>query len=247
MDKSKWITAASILLLTAAFIFIVFSQGINLFGSDGSSQSEDIPDKTVLPGDDEKIYNSLRNEQYDTISVYPDISFDTVKELISDVEMPESYYWYFKSTIYSSKKSRSYEGIMKFDKGNYRIELYSDSGDLEKTVIEDSGIISVQTYSGNANIAEFSASSTTVFAEAGVPSASAFIESDGEIYSYSLIESEYGTLLYAEFESKKDNFSQTEQYYISLDYGIVVRADCYENGVLVYSLKTASLYEIENS
>lgn len=210
MDKSKWITAASILLLTAAFI-LSFSVRELIFSARTVHHNRKISRTKLSCQAMMKKYTTVL--EMNSMIPYPYILtflLISVKELISDVEMPESYYWYFKSTIYSSKKSRSYEGIMKFDKGNYRIELYSDSGDLEKTVIEDSGIISVQTYSGNANIAEFSASSTTVFAEAGVPSASAFIESDGEIYSYSLIESEYGTLLYAEFESKKDNFSQTD-------------------------------------
>lgn len=203
------------------------------------------PLELIIPGNNEKIYNIIDNQAGNTVTVYPEISHDKVKELLAAVEIPDSYYWYYESFIYSARRSRESDGILKFENGDYRIEIYSPDGNLKKTVIETAGSTLVQTYESTASKSvEFSAQSVSAFSEAGVPEAATFISSGGEDYAYSLIESEYGTLLYAEFTSEKDGYRQNEEYYISLDYGIVVQAYCYENDMLIYSLKTTALYKL---
>ena len=239
---SVLICAISLIIIIPLLVFLYF------FNADSEAglpniKNESSEDKTVIPGDDDKIYDSIRGNVHDTVGIIPDINHDTVKEMLANVKAPDAFCWYYDSTVYSSKKSSTASGILKLDSNNYKIELYSADGTLSKTVIGESESVTVQN-NIHGTLSEFAAESADMFAEAGVPDISMFSNDTGTDFEYSLVTSEYGTLLYAEFETAKDGYSQSEQYYISLDYGIVIRADCYENENIVYSLSTTALYEL---
>lgn len=237
------------IVLLAIIATSIWFGGISFKNGD-TDNNNTLPDKIQLPGDNDKIYSSLHPENYENDHVYPEISHETVKELLSVLETPNVYYWYYNSIIISSAKERTTSGILKYNNGSYMIENYSgdSNGRLEKTVIEENGVVSVQTYNnGQTSLAEFNSETTSAFIEAGVPDIKEFISDNGEDFRYSLHESEYGKLLYAEFTSEKDDYSQEQRYYISLDFGIVIKAECYENGTPVYALNTVTLYELENT
>ncbi len=237
----------AIVLLAIIVTSVIFS-GIT-FENEEKDNISDLADKIQLPGNNDKIYSSLNRENPEDNHVYPNISHENVKELLRALDTPRVYYWYYNSTIVSSAKERTTSGIMRYNNGNYMIENYSGdtSGNLEKTIIEENAIVTVQTYNNSqTSISEFNSESTNAFIEAGVPDISAFISNDGENFKYTLHDSEYGKLLYAEFTSDKDSYTQEQRYYISLDFGIVIKAECYENGSLIYALNTLTLYELEN-
>ncbi len=239
---SVLICAISLVIIIPLLMFLFFFNSESETGLT-NIKNESSEDKTVLPGDDEKIYESIRGNVHDTVNIVPGITHDTVKEMLSTLEVPNAFCWYYDSTVYSSKKSSTVSGILKLDNENYRIELYSADGTLSKTIIGESESVTVQN-NIHGTLSEFNSESTDMFSEAGVPDVSMFSTDAGTGFEYTLVTSEYGTLLYAEFETAKDGYSQSEQYYISLDYGIVIRADCYENDNIVYSLSTTALYEL---
>ncbi|MBE6570727.1 MAG: hypothetical protein E7656_00570 [Ruminococcaceae bacterium] len=243
-----------ILILGFAVLFGIVATSIYFAGIDSNSKGKndlpELPGKVQLPGNNEKIYESLESEKNKDLHVYPAVSHETVKELLSSLETPDIYYWYFNSTIISSEKERTTNGILKYNNGTYMIENYSNSPEskLEKTIVLQDDIVSVQTHDRQQmSVAEFSAKTTSAFIEAGVPDISTFINDSGADFRYSMHDSEYGKMIYAEFELEKDGYSQEQRYYISLDFGIVIKAECYENYSLVYALNTITLYELENS
>jgi hypothetical protein len=198
----------------------------------------------VLPGDEEKIYQSISGIPTDSVTLIPDITHQQVKELMSHLTVPDAFCWYYSHTLYSSKKSSTSSGILKMDEGSYRIESYTPDGVLTKTIVGEGDSISV---SNNlySTVSEFPSSTTSVFVEAGVPDIQRFISDDGLDFEYTLVNSDYGTLIFAEFVSDKNGYVQRQEYYISLDYGIVIKADCYENNNIIYALTTTALYELE--
>lgn len=235
-----------VMLLIMSFIFFGNNTGMNHIIHETDEETNELH---RLPGSDEKIYESINNRNTEFVSVYPSLDHNNVKTLLSSAVRPEKFYWEFNKTIISSQKERVTKGSVKFEGDNYRMELYSASNNnLEKTVIRQNDTVTVQTYlNTRSSVAEFPSSSTTVFVEAGVPDMIDFLSDEGEEFAYSLHESEYGKILYAEFSKEKDGYLQQKNYYICLDFGIVLKADCFENGNLVYSINTTSLYEIENS
>ena len=238
-----------IIITLLVMSYTYFGDGIKNKNSESEASSEKDNFETRLPGSDEKIYASLSEYNKDSVSVYPAIDHETVKLMLDSIVPPEVFYWEFNKTVISSLKERSTNGNMKFENGNYMVELLSaKNNEVEKTVICQGNTVSVQSHNGQSiTVADFDAETCTAFLEAGVPEISDFISDEGKNFAYSLHESELGKILYAEFSVEKDGYSQSKNYYISLDFGIVFKADCYENGKPVYSLNTLSLYEIENT
>lgn len=237
-----WKKTAVIWLVLFVSVLLLLPSCVFRQEPSGSSDKNDIS-HTVLPGDGDVIYESLHDAPRESVCLFPDVTHETVKELIANVDSPSSYCWYYTSTLYSSRKDMSRHGILIRNDGKYKIEQYDANNRLVRTVTLENGSLTVD---ADGSRSEFSPEQTSLFAEAGVPDANTFLTSSGEEFNYTLVESDYGTLLYAEFVSAKDGYEQTETYYISLDYGIVVRADCYENGTLIYSLETNALYELED-
>ncbi len=235
-----------VMLIIMSFIFFDNNAEMNHIIHESPEDSDELH---RLPGSDEKIYESISDNKTDSVSIYPSLGHDSVKLLLSSAVRPEKFYWEFNKTVISSQKERIIKGSVKFEGDNYRMELYSAANnDLEKTVIRQNDTITIQTYLDfQSSVATFSADTTSVFIEAGVPDITDFLSDEGKEFAYSLHESEYGKILYAEFSKEKDGYSQLKNYYISLDFGIVLKADCFENGNLIYSINTISLYEIENS
>ena len=198
-------------------------------------QTDSSESHTVLPGDGNILYDSLHDTPTESVRVFPDITHARVKELLSSVVPPERYCWYYTSVLYSSVKSLSRTGILIFDSGDYKAEVYDDNNRLYKSVsLRDGALYTEQ----NGAEKELPAGKSSVFSEAGIPELSSFLSDSGEDFSYTLSESDYGTLLYAVFSVEKGSYSQKQEYYISLDYGLVVRVDCYENDSLIYHLET---------
>lgn len=209
-----------------------------------NGQEDPKPTHTVLPGDGDTLYDSLHDSPADSVRIFPDITHDRVKELIRAVIPPERYCWYYTSVLYSTDGSLSRKGILIYDNGDYKNELYDGEDTLIKTVsLRDGELFVAQ----NGIETALSADSTTFFAESGISETASFLSEEGEEFSYTLAESDYGTLLYADFTVEKGAYRQRQEYYISLDYGMVVRADCYENDSLIYHLETNALYELSDS
>lgn len=241
LDKKSVIKKA---LITALISILVIASV--LFGRIGTiTDTEDSGHKTVLPGDDGEIYASLHSGEQNSVTVYPDISKDSVIALLNEsLNQQSDYTWYYKSTLISRDNAVSENGIFKCTDGTYRVDIFDGYNSLLKSVQDDGDIISVQLFNNISGQGErdYSSDSISIFEEIGVPAVEDFINSDDSQFDYSFVDSDYGKLLYAAFTTTSGSYSQLQEYYISLDFGLVVRADCYENEIPVYMLETVSLY-----
>ena len=236
------ICIVSLIIITVFLSFLAFNRNSEI--TPNNVEKDFNTNKTVLPGDEEKIYQSIAGIPDSSVKLVPDITHGQVKEMLKSLSPPQSFCWYYTHTLYSSKKSNTTSGILKIDNRDYRVEIYNTDGTLIKNIVGENDSISVQN-NIYETISEFSYDSTTVFIEAGVPDIEKFASDSGTDFEYTLVNSIYGTLLFARFNSEKNGYTQTEEYYISLDYGIVIKADCFENGNVIYSLSTTALYELE--
>lgn len=234
--KKVFIAALISLLVLSAF----------LFGRlDSITDSTPGGHKTVLPGDDGKIYASLHDKEQSSVAVYPEISNEQVIALLNEATNQQSdYTWYYKSTLISRDRSLSENGILKSSDNTYRVDIFDGNNTLQKTVEVNDAVMSVQLFNVASGQSEkdFSSESASIFEEIGVPEIYDFINSEDKDFSFSFIDSDFGKLLFASFTSVNGNYSQHQEYYISLDYALVVRADCFENDIPVYTLETVSLY-----
>ncbi len=236
------VIAIFILLLLAVSYFFFFYEP-----STDNNASDDI-DSTESNNsfDDDFLYESIEKHPNDSYQIFPNITHDNVKHLLRNVVTPENFCWYYRSALYSESGVLSENGILLADGDKYKIEIYSIDNQLKKTVIKEGELVSVSMGSNNVSPVTYTSTEFSLFSEAGVPDASSFINNTSEQFTYALADNEYGSMIQCRFENSVGNYTQTEEYYISLDYGIVVKAQCFENDNLIYSLETTALYELEN-
>lgn len=232
------------LFVLPLLVLFLLSSCTDRYEPNRENNKDDSGSHTVLPGDGNSFYDSLHDTPSESVRLFPDITHERVKELLSAVVPPERYCWYYTTTLCSSAKNLTRNGILIYGGGDCKIEVYNEGSILYKTVSLRGGSLFTEQ---NGVETELPSDKNSVFTEAGVVSLSSFLEDSGEDFSYTLAESDYGTLLFASFAVEKGSYRQTQEYYISLDYGIVVRADCYENDTLIYHLETNALYELSDS
>lgn len=198
---------------------------------------------TILSGDGDSVYGSLRDNADESAYVYPTVPHDKVKEMLRAIVPPARYSWYYTTELYSSVDSLSRHGILSYVDGDIRIELYDENDTLLKTVLTEDGVLYSER---DEKRTELASDDGNVFIEAGMVSPDTFLEDTGDDFTYSLRESDYGTVLFASFSTQKETYSQRQEYTVSLDYGVVLRADCYENEKRIYHLETTALYELKD-
>lgn len=244
-ERSKRTHARGILsaFLSAATLFSCVSCSFGRRSERDDNKKTPIDSDTVLSGDGDSVYGSLRSETDESIYVYPTLSHDKVKEMLRAIVPPTRYSWYYTTELYSSTDSLSRKGIFSYVDGNMRVELYDKDDRLLKTVLTEEGVLYSE--SGEKRT-ELSTDHNSFFVEAGMVSIDTFLNDTGDDFAYRLLDSDYGTVLFASFFSEKGTYSQRQEYSVSLDYGVVLSADCYENEALIYHLETNALYELDN-
>ena len=178
--KKVFIAALISLLVLSAF----------LFGRlDSITDSTPGGHKTVLPGDDGKIYASLHDKEQSSVAVYPEISNEQVIALLNEATNQQSdYTWYYKSTLISRDRSLSENGILKSSDNTYRVDIFDGNNTLQKTVEVNDAVMSVQLFNVASGQSEkdFSSESASIFEEIGVPEIYDFINSEDKDFSFSL-------------------------------------------------------------
>jgi|GEM_PF-3224042 len=204
-------------------------------------QLEDGGKQTVLPGDKGKIYDSLKSrKKVKGIEVYPNITHDNLKAMIENIKPENNYYWETMTTVFSKKESIKSKNIIRFYKGSYRIELYDSKNKLTKLIADNKTSTVVENAEGASQT--FPSGTLSLASQAGVAEMSKFLTLPQDAsYHFTLVESDFGDLLNLTFDYSYETYTQKEIYWISLDYGLVVRAETYENGELAYLLETEKL------
>lgn len=200
---------------------------------------------TVIPGDDGVIYDSIMNEGNEFVEVKTGLTIDNVRLLIENIKNDVNYYWEGDLTLFSNGESLKTKSIIRYYNGLYRVEVYDKNGFLQKIAAENNTVLTEKVYNSYDGIYKtknYPTKSMSLYAEAGVPDINKFLEADNtRNVSYSLIESDFGTLICLEFDYSIESYTQREIYFVSLDYGICVRAETYENGELVYLCESKTL------
>lgn len=202
---------------------------------------------TVLPHDEGEIYESLsQKKSSDSITVVPDLSWDNVYALLSDVEASDNYYHEAITTLYGQNNTKKIlsASVTRTD-GKYEVIVYNQNSEIVKRIRETQDLVSISNFdeNGKEDITAVERANFDIQSQSGVViTHDAFYQTpDNTLSSYSLAQTELGSVLEITFTSTLENYTQLQKYWLSLDYGIVTRAECYEDNVLVYLMETTSL------
>ncbi len=202
---------------------------------------------TVLPNDEGEIYKSLSQKKSSgNITVVPDLSEENVYALLADVEPSDNYYHEVTVTLFglnnTKKTNRAF--ITKTD-GKYDVIIYNQNSQMQKRIREIDDMISISNFNEAQNeyITIVEKGSFDIQSQTGVViTHNAFYETPENVLTqYSLAQSDLGSVLEITFTSTLENYSQIQKYWLSLDFGVVTRAECYEDNALVYLMETSVL------
>ena len=169
---------------------------------------------------------------------------ENVKNMLSGLKIADQYSHDVHYSVISDKSTltrRAY--IMKKD--NIHCAFYlSDNGNVEKQMIRNDSFTSVNTIKGGKlNSTVYSNGNIDFASQTGIilTHEDFYAAADEPGYTFSINYDDFGTVMLIEFTSSMGEYSQLQKYTLSLDYGIVTEARCYENEKLIYELTTNSL------
>lgn len=209
--------------------------------------SKESAKENVLPNDDGKIYDALKKGQSDgNVTVTAELNPQNVRKMLEGVKPKDSYYQEVNTTLYDNSNSVTTKAVVRKSAGKYSVKLYNSEGTLKKEIDELESATQIKVYSSanRFDTVEVPTGSFDMSGESGVViTHENFLNSENELEAadYSMAQSPFGTIMQITFNTSLENYTQTEVYWLSLDYGIVTRCECYEGENLVYKLETIAL------
>ncbi len=205
-------------------------------------------DKSMVIGseDDFEIYNALKADGNDKKLNSVGITFDNADVILKNLGPVQNYSQIIHiESIYGKYKVNETVSIFVND-SLYTATILNSHGVQTRQLVEGIDSITITDYiDGRAIEAEYQKGSFSVYEECGfILDVDNFLASNFKLNdaTFVLTENEkFGSLMIVSFESCYESLKQVEQYTVSLDYGVVVSAFCYEGDNLIYSMTTSEL------
>ncbi len=198
-----------------------------------------------------EIYESIADNNENKIQVvFPQITKDNLKELLQSITPIDNYYQEASTKTFYNGTAIEKKVTIRCQNSLYQASVFDSNGTQQKEIQQYNDYVDISYFdlqgkqgdivtlqNGNFNISD----------ECGVVvNHEMFLESLTEISdsSYSFEYESFGTVVKLSFDTTFENYTQKQIYWLSLDYGIVVKAQSYENDVLVYQTETIVLNSI---
>ncbi len=236
MRLKKMIGPAAMTLMVLAVVLYILIAGIL------PATNPTVTAPPPISGDDPV----LQSPSPDYVAVKPQVTVENVRQVLRDIPRPEHLLWETAVTLHSGDAVLTRTGICRYRGDLFRVELYDGSGEAlmvcaggpEGVTLRD------ERYSGMTQLAY--SEQTTPEALLGMAPLFFLTEApEGTVTDARLVEYGDGWAVYAEFQTEE--LSQTEKYWVSLEYGVVLKAEAYHDGELVYEAGTTKLEKTESS
>lgn len=164
---------------------------------------------------------------------------DSVREMLETLQPADSYFQDVTYTIISDKSTATKHALIMKKAGVYCAFYISENGTIEKQLIRQDDTTTINTLVGdNLHSVTYNNGDIDFDSQTGIimTHRDFFQAVEDPAYTFSVMSGDYGTALFIEFTTTIGAYSQLQQYKLSLDYGIVTQANCFENGRLIYTL-----------
>lgn len=222
------------------FKFPAFIEVI-LFGNE-QTNANDIDNSNSVYGSISETENSISN-------LVLEITSENLKELLSDIKPMSDYYHEVTTNLYSGTNTLFQKITMRRQDGFYHAIIYNSDGLIEKEIQQFENTVDITYYDqeGSFTANKIPSAKFDISDQTGVlVTHEYFLESLSLVYnaSYDFSFDSFGTVVRLSFETTLDDYVQKQIYWLSLDYGVVVKAQSYENNNLIYQMNTVSLTDI---
>ncbi len=213
-----------------------------LFSRSGTYGGEDVRRSSDI------LRSAAEEENYDIIQA--DMSKENVKKMLSLLEPEKDFTQEIEYSLMSGTSSLTERVIITMREDISVAHFISGTDEVTKQVVYSDGTTSVSTVlPGGVKTVSYQSGKIAFSEQVGaLLTYEDFLDvSDDDDYSFSLISSESGTMMLISFTSRSGEYTQEQTYKLSLEYGVVTEAYCYENDALIYSLSTSYIGKERNA
>lgn len=234
-------TIAFILLARANLISLPgFMQ--NIFDSD-----EEIISETKSDGQEIFQFIGSAPENDDEFRDYPEITVDNMNTLLNSLVPHKNFYWESVSKTYSSDSVVTKNCRSRISGNKYNVDILNNEGNVVKKFISNGEkTVITSYYSGTSESSSYASGIFDFYSDAGLISVDYFKDADftngnSEIR---LVKNDQYNLVSVMYTYDRNGTTVKNVYGISLDYGVVLFAECYEDDIPVFEQTTTSIYPI---
>ncbi len=233
---STLMLAAVVLSVAVLTLFILQRyEVIDLSGKGETPESE-----SVIPGDEGRFLEALQNGSAEGVTVTYDIGEQDVYALLKKNPPITCFYLANTFTYYGETKNASGSNKIWRDGDRFRIQTYEGDA-LVQTVVSDGRIVYVSQSTDDTFFSFPYSEHFEVESYARMPRARDFFELPSvSDLSITLFRDESDTLYHVSYQDTA--LSQIERLFLSLEYGLVLKAESYADQKLVYSLETTEIH-----
>ena len=181
---------------------------------------------------------------------YPAITPEKLSVLLDSVEPYDNFYWECTSKLIANNNKRIKKCKLRISGDKYNVEILDENDLTVRKCISDgySTVIKSSFENGTPKSRIYKHGLFDYYSDASVISFEYFknfnFTSDGmEIFH---IEKDGFNLISINHSYERNGIVVKNNYLVSLDYGVVLFAECFENDELIYSLETKSINSISS-
>lgn len=243
----------NIALVVLLFCFIVC--GLNIIGIYNLPR----PIEKLLgtyEGDDnssyvaEGVYNSILFDESELPFSSVSLGYENAMKILTEISPVSNYVQKVDITHYYNQNTRIEELDIECDGGLYSVSIYN-AGKLIRSVVQEKHDVTVtEFFDDDSRSSVIRRGEFDIFEECGfVLNVDEFVDAgyNLDVADYSQVINDNGTFIIISFNSEFNGIPQMLKYVISLDYGVVTEAYCYENDKLVYQMLTETLSDFVGS
>lgn len=186
------------------------------------------------------------NTNYTQNIVSPKIQIHNLRSMLSSLETYENYYWECSAKVYSAADSSIKDCKLRISGKKYNLEIFDEFGNLLKKYVSDGENTSITDYRLGNGSKVYKSGIFDFYHDASIISIDYFRENDftENNCEIQLIEKDSFNLVSLVHSYDRNGMDIRNHYMISLDFGVVLFAQCYENESLVYNFTTNSIYPL---
>ena len=252
MKNKKEILGLAVNISLVVFLFCFIVAGLNIIGIYSLPKPIEkllgtYVDEETSYADDDIIYSSI--DFTETASVFQTVSLDYESAFtVLNNLVPRRSYAQKINVIYKNDQNERKEIINVMKTGSAVLAEVSDENGIPfKRVEYDNDRVLISEFFGDfTGSNEFSKGEFNIYEDCGfILTAEEFLNSGFELQEadFNRFIKDGAYYISISFDNKRFNSSQFVKFVISLDFGVVTEAYCYENDSLVYEMTTESISE----
>lgn len=201
-----------------------------------------------LSGNGQEIFEYIAGpEDSAEFDSYPEITVENMNTLLNTLQPHENFYWETVSETFSTGSSAKINCKSRISGKKYNVEILDGNNNITKKYVSDGVNTVIFGYSsGYSDSSVYSSGIFDFYSDAALISVDYFKDTDFTESSCEIhhVKTEQYSLVTVEYTYDRNGITVKNRYGISLDYGVVLFADCFENDIPVFKQSTVSIYPL---